>query len=55
MKDTCQCQSETHGHKRGKCREPATEPGHMCKKCHDKAAKDMAELNQSSIQQPQRR
>jgi uncharacterized OB-fold protein len=33
----CQCPSETHGHKAGKCGQVATEPDRMCKPCHDSA------------------
>ena len=33
----CQCPSETHGHKAGKCAQIATEPDRMCKPCRDSA------------------
>ena len=32
-----QCQSGTHGHEPGKCPNPATEEGGMCKRCHDES------------------
>jgi hypothetical protein len=32
----CQCPSETHGHKVGKCGQLATEPDRMCKPCHER-------------------
>ena len=38
MEQTCQCPTETHGHKAGKCGKPATGPDRMCKPCHDNAA-----------------
>ena len=39
----CQCPSETHGHKAGKCGQLATEPDRMCKPCHNKAADEAME------------
>jgi hypothetical protein len=35
--ELCQCQSGTHGHEPGKCPNPATEEGGMCKRCHDES------------------
>jgi hypothetical protein len=39
--EVCKCPSETHGHEAGKCNNLATEPDHMCRPCHDKAAEEM--------------
>jgi hypothetical protein len=51
----CNCQSNTHGHKADKCDKPATEPNRMCKPCHDKAAKEMADAQPQPNQPPPRR
>jgi hypothetical protein len=51
MEKTCGCQTETHGHKAGKCAKPATEPDHMCKPCHDKAAHEQ-EKSHTPLSEP---
>jgi hypothetical protein len=36
--DQCQCQSGSHGHEPGECKNAMThEEDHMCDYCHDKA------------------
>jgi hypothetical protein len=53
MEKTCRCQTETHGHKAGKCTKPATEPDHMCKPCSDKAADKQAKSH-TPLSEPRR-
>jgi len=52
----CQCPTETHGHKAGKCNNLATELDRLCKPCHDETAKEMHTArppdNQPPINQP---
>jgi hypothetical protein len=38
----CTCQSNTHGHRPGKCVSTPTESDGMCKFCHTKAAAEAA-------------
>jgi hypothetical protein len=43
--DQCQCQSGTHGHEPGECKNAMThEDDQMCDYCHDKAADLLAML-----------
>jgi hypothetical protein len=51
----CKCHSETHGHEAGKCNNLASEPDRMCKPCHDKAAKEMADAQPQPNQPSPRR
>lgn len=45
MKQSCECRTETHGHKAGECGHPATEPDRICKTCSEKkAAEAMGEM-----------
>ena len=40
--DQCQCQSGTHGHEPGECKNAVThEEDRMCDYCHDLAAEDL--------------
>jgi len=51
----CQCPSERHGHKAGKCGQLATEPDRMCKPCHDSAADEAVQATaESPLSEPAR-
>jgi hypothetical protein len=40
--EQCECQSETHGHEQGECKNAMThEDDRVCDYCHGKAADDL--------------
>jgi hypothetical protein len=54
MEETCRCQTEAHGHKRGECGKPATKPDGLCKECYDEAAAEQAEKAITPLSEPTR-
>ena len=44
LEPKCQCPSESHGHRAGKCDGGARKPDGLCEPCHDKTAEELARM-----------